>query len=129
MIYELEDHHFEVFKEEARKWMTFWGLTEWEVFFVFSPDEDGCRASCYTKHFDKICHLALNKRPDLCEPPNEISIRKSAFHEVCELLLSSLTFIALDEEIPYTERKGLTESESHAVIRRMENALFAEKVR
>ncbi len=127
MIYELEQRHFDIFKDEARKWLAYWGLTEWEVFFVFEPNTDGSRARCYTKHLDKICHLALNTRPDLCEPPSETSIRKSAFHEVLELLLSSLTFIALDEEIPHDEREGLTESETHAVIRRMEKAMFTEK--
>lgn len=127
MIYELEQHHFDIFKDEARKWLAYWGLTEWEVFFVFELNIEGCRAGCYTKHLHKICHLALNTHPDLCEPPNEMSIRKWAFHEVCELLLSSITFIALDEEIPHKEREGLTESETHAVIRRMENAMFAKK--
>lgn len=127
MIYELEQCHFNIFQKEANKWLVYWGLTEWEVFFVFEPNTDGRRATCYTNHLDKICHLALNTRPDLCEPPSETSIRKSAFHEVCEFLLSSLTFIALDEEIPRNEREDLTKSETHAVIRRMENAMYGEK--
>ncbi|MBS6358354.1 MAG: hypothetical protein KH421_10135 [Akkermansia muciniphila] len=124
MIYETNEKHFSVFKEECIKWIKFFGITEWEIFFVHETYEDGCRAACYTKHLHKIAHLALNKRQEVCEPITDESIKKSAFHEVCELLLSSITFIALDEEIPHHERQGLTESETHEVIRRMENSIF-----
>lgn len=124
MIYETNDEHFSVFKKECIKWINFFGITEWEIFFVHETDEEGCRASCYTKHRAKIAHLVLSKRQDLCEPITYESIKKSAFHEVCELLLATITFIALDEEIPHREREGLTECETHAVIRRLENSLF-----
>nr|DAE79003.1 MAG TPA: hypothetical protein [Caudoviricetes sp.] len=122
MIYELEQRHFDIFKDEARKWINLFGLKDWEIFFRFEEMEDFDRALCRTNWAGKVCNLALARWHS--EERTEGDIRKYAFHEVCELLLTEMERIALDEEIPYTERKGLAEAARHGVIRRLENSVF-----
>lgn len=122
MIYELEQRHFDIFKDEARKWINLFGLKDWEIFFRFEETEDFDRALCHTNWAGKVCNLTLARWHS--EERTEGDIQKYAFHEVCELLLTEMERIALDEEIPYTERKGLAEAARHGVIRRLENSVF-----
>lgn len=122
MPVELPGSYFEIFKDEARKWINLFGLKDWEIIFRFEETEDFDRAICGINWAGKICNLTLARWHS--EERTEDEIRKYAFHEVCELLLTEMERIALDEEIPYTERKGLTEAARHGVIRRLENSLF-----
>lgn len=121
---QLSEKDFIVFQEEAKKWIEFWGLKDWEVFFKFEHCESLDRAQCWINWRGRICTLVLAKFQP--EERTECDIRKMAFHESCELLLHDMEAIALDEEIPHEERKGLTESYRHAVIRRLENSIFID---
>lgn len=119
---QLTEKQFEIFKEECQRWIQLFGLKDWEIFFRFEETEDLNRAECRINWLGKVCNLVLS--PWHSEERSEGEIRKYAFHEVCELLFAEMEKIALDEEIPYEERIGLTESARHGVIRRLENPVF-----
>lgn len=119
-MYSLTEDDFQTFKSECQKWLDFFGLTEWEISYRFEYLETG-RAESRINWLGRQCVFCLTTHgPD----HDHFDVRKSAFHEACELLLVIMERTALDEEIPYNERKGLVESERHAVIRRLENSVF-----
>ena len=126
MPVELTETQFEVFKEEAGKWLEFFGLKDWEIRFSFEHNDDFDRARCYTNWLGRICTLELARWQS--EERSDEEIRKVAFHEVCELLLAEMENISMDEEVPYSERKGLLETSRHGVIRRLENSVFKQSI-
>lgn len=119
---ELKESDFEEFKKEAKRWIDLFGLKDWKVEYAFSELEDAY-AQYSLQWQGKIALITLNKYPAK-ESSDYINVKRTAFHEVCELLLADMEYIALDEEIPYSERKGLTEAARHGVIRRLENSVF-----
>lgn len=121
-MYQLTEDDFEIFKEEACKWIDFFGLKDWVVYYSFEHLDD-CRAQCMANWSAKACSLTLGKFPERELTENEI--RRHAFHEVCELLVSDFEFMALNEDVPLEERKRLTEVARHGLIRRLENSVFA----
>lgn len=119
-MFQLSEKDFDIFKSECLKWIDLFGITEWEISFSFEYLENA-RAECRINWLGKTCVICLT---NFSPKYDKFDIKKSAFHEVCELLLTEMEYISLDEEIPYDERKGLTESARHSVIRRMENSIF-----
>ncbi|WP_304048942.1 hypothetical protein [Desulfovibrio piger] len=118
---QLDNQAFALFKSECQKWIDLLGLKDWSVNFAFEHLESS-RAECLVNWTGKSCTIVLGKFP---KDDMEIDdVRKSAFHEVCELLLTDMEFTALDEAIPHDERKVLTEVARHGVIRRLENSVF-----
>lgn len=118
---QLTEKDFTIFKEEAQKWIDTFGLKDWEVTFDFSPLENSS-AECRVNWHAKAALLTLGQFPRW--EVTQDDVRRSAFHEVCELLLSDMEFTALNDEILHAERKLLTEVARHAVIRRLENSIF-----
>lgn len=118
---ELTDKDFQCFKDEANHWIRFFGLLDWRVDYSFEK-LNGCYAEIRSNFQGKCATIALDRFPE--EELSTDQIRKSAFHEVCELLLRELCNVALNDEIPYEEREKLTEIAAHGVIRRLENTVF-----
>lgn len=118
-MYDLTEEDFQIFKAECKKWLDFFGITEWEISYSFEYLESRAESRIHWR--GKQCTFCLTTHSPKWD---KFDARKSAFHEVCELLLTEMEFTALDEEIPYKERKGLTESARHGVIRRLENSVF-----
>lgn len=122
---ELTERDFEIFKDEAQYWIDKFGLLDWRIDFDFAKLDDDRSAQLDYMWKGKCCCICLNKWP--LKRYSEEEIKQSAFHEVCELLLVELRRTALDEEIPYEERAGLTDAAAHGVIRRLENSVFKMK--
>lgn len=118
---QLTEGDFALFKAEAEKWIALFGLKDWAVTFDFSPLENS-RAECCVNWHAKAALITLGQFPR--GEVTQDDVRRFAFHEVCELLLSDMEFTALNEEIPHAERKLMTEVARHAVIRRLENSVF-----
>lgn len=121
---QLTESDFAIFKSEAKKWIALFGLKDWDVTFDFSPLESS-RAECCVNWHAKAALITLGQFPR--GEMTQDDVRRSAFHEVCELLLSDMEFTALNEEIPHAERKTMTEVARHAVIRRLENSIFESR--
>lgn len=121
---ELKEHDFQVFKDEADFWIKEFGLFDWSITYAFEELED-CYAECRINWQGKCAELALHKWPH--KERSKQDIRKSAFHEVCELLLTDLEYHTVNDAIPQEERERLTEMARHGVIRRLENSIFKQK--
>ena len=114
-------HHFEVFKKEFLKWVDFWGLKGWAIEFGHTINKDA-RASIAWRLTGRIAFVQLSReweQRDSVITDNEV--RKSAFHESCELLMGRLEMMASGKT---QNNKDCVEEEIHNVIRTLENVVF-----
>lgn len=121
-MYALTESDFKLFKLECQKWLSFFGITEWEISYLFES-LDGTRAESRVNWRSRQCVFVLTTHSPKAD---RFDVQKSAFHEVCELLLTELELLAFDDEIPQEARRDMAESARHAVIRRLENSVFAK---
>ncbi len=111
---------------EALFWIEYFGLLGWNVEFSHDEHQDDSRASCGWKITGRIINLNLNRvwerRPDKIR--NE-EIKRCAFHEVCELLLSRIGMMGKGR---ISNNNDLVDEEIHNIIRTLENTIFKRKV-
>ena len=113
-IHELTDKDLEIFKKECLKWIDIFGLRGWRIKYTLT-EKEGIYGSCSTNLTGKTATITLAKFMD----KNDYSIdriKKTAYHEVCELLLARINALA---DYRHTTRDELTE-EIHNIIRTME---------
>lgn len=122
---ELKDQDFQIFKDEAQYWIDQFGLLDWRIGFAFEKI-DGFYAESRTYWYGRTATLVLNKWQD--EPIETEQIRKSAFHEVCEVLLTEMRNIALNKSIASEEHEDMFIGAAHGVIRRLENSVFKNHI-
>ena len=117
---------FDIFKAECEKWIKFFGLTEWEIDYAFVKDDEKIDAWV---SFDEIngmlaiiCMNSTWKERDK-NFYNIENIKKTAFHEVCEVFMAKLVRLA-------SARYCVAEDEitlaKHEIIRRLENTFYKE---
>jgi hypothetical protein len=114
--------HFELFKQEHQKWVDFFGLKEWKVYYIHGGSEDDGNSlawSIFNADNSRIVTIGLTV--DLGETiPTEHLIMESAFHEACEMLLYKLYILGIQRFLRVEE----LEEARHEVIRTLENAVF-----
>jgi len=118
--YETSETDFNVFQQESLYWINKFGLTNWEIMFKHNLyDEETDRALCYIEPQSHIATLVL---PFLWYSikPSEYLIRRSAFHEVMEILLAEISILANER----FASKDKIETAIHSFIRIMENIVF-----
>ena len=115
--YKTTDEHFEIFRDEVAAHCSNLGLTDWHL-EVFHKDTNGSRASCITSLEDMVANITLDPTWDV--EPTEQSLRETAFHESCELLLAPLHHLSHRRTVTDWE----IESARHAIINRLHNAFF-----
>lgn len=115
--------HFKVFIAECEKWVDLFQLRSWEVRYKHqdSDIDKNWNAWCMTSWCDRTAHLGLAKNWGPIKPTKR-EVRISAFHEVCELLLSRLIIEAKVDRCP-TELDSIKE-QTHTIIRRLEHAIW-----
>ncbi len=112
---------FVLFRKEAKKWLEWWNLLDFDVCFQHVQDISGSLASCSSNIL--ACTATLFLAPDWKDNPVSNSrIKRSAFHEVSELRLARLCVLA---ESRFINRYEI-EEETHALIRVFENRIFGE---
>lgn len=121
--YETTAEHFEHFTGEAERFISLFGLQDWQVAFHHLPLED-CRANCRFDCQAKQASISLAAEWSQYDALSPEKISKTAFHEVCELLLADMYGAATDVDVSGRLREERFERTTHAVIRRMENAVF-----
>lgn len=118
--------HFEIFKTECQKWIEIFGLKNWQINYVHKKLEDS-RASTSFNCVGGIATIFLNTNWDekASYEFDVNDVRKSAFHEICELLLGRLNNMV-------EQRYGLhvqdIEEEIHRIIRILENVLWEKDI-
>jgi hypothetical protein len=114
---------FEIFKKECLKWINFFGMIDFEYFFYHEEpnDSDGNMRACVRVDIvGRIVSFFLI--PDWKrEITNERTVKKVAFHEVCEVLLWKLAGGAIGDI--HLNLKQTVE-ETHKIIRILENKVF-----
>ena len=115
---------FEIFKREAELWIGRLGLTDWSVDFFHSDNPDGrpCRAWFRGEIEGRFCLIGLSPDWSGIKITDE-AVRKSAFHEVCEVMLMPLAWVA---ECRYAREEEIPEA-THTIIRRFENLFYGKK--
>ena len=112
---------FEVFKAECDRWIEFFNLNDWEVYYKKVEDDEN-RGSIIVDVSARTANIYLMM--DWGNHPVRITdeeVKKVAFHEACELLLSPIMYMV-------GQRYDLSESnvvgELHGIIRTFENRIF-----
>lgn len=115
--------HFKIFKAECEKWLTRLNLRNWEVKYYHKEEDDSIFSWCNFSYSGRSADVCLNINWPEKVPITEYELKRSAFHEVCEILLYPLRYLG--------ECRFLTDSEIdpevHNVIRILENALWRTK--
>lgn len=119
------EEHFRIFQEESLRWIEFFGLKGWQVEFRHENVEGknyraACSASLYAR--TSALTLTVDWKHD---PVTELKVRRSAFHEVCELFFSRIEILANDR----TTNEDMVREEIHHIIRTMENTVFQTQER
>ena len=117
--YTTTSEQFKIFKDEAEFWKHYLGLLDWEIYYEHSFIGEG-RAKCLGDPQARIVTIVLTTEWH-CSHILEQEIRKSAFHEICEVLLYPLR--QMIESNQYIADSDI-DSQIHQIIRRLENTLF-----
>jgi hypothetical protein len=120
-VWETNESHYEIFKSECNYWIERYGLIGWEIHFDHSII-DKSRASCVSYGPGRMVALTLGTEWHGLEPTPE-SIGKTAYHEVCELLLADLVEAATNRKFDADD----LEAKTHAIIRTLENVHWPER--
>ena len=111
---------FDIFRNECEKWISFFGLTEWETLIQHKELTNGAWATCSSGYAEKQAELTLNTEWQDERPLNEEMLKTFAFHEVCHLLFSDLVSIGMARYVEESE----FENKEHEVISRLTNSVF-----
>lgn len=116
--------HFKIFKEECQEWIEAFGLKDWFVDFYhedWSEHHGDAKAWCRWNVEGMIASVCLSLEWGNEKPIDE-TVKMSAFHEICHLLIGRLFDLATDRYIQKIE----IDVEAHAIIRRLENAFMRQ---
>jgi hypothetical protein len=109
-------------------WVDYFGLKDWDLDQVHLDEEDGSHASCRSVWRQKVAAISLTKSCETIledtQKNRQATIRRAAFHEVCELLLAEVRRAAEDRFV--TEDQ--IESAIHGVISRLTNTVYKESL-
>lgn len=111
---------FAIYCEEFDRWKERLGLHEWDVGHARIPDIEDKLAQLTYKLKARVAFTTLCDNTGPCDyAKQERSVRETAFHEACHLLLASLSLMA-EEYVAET----LVDGEVHAIINKLQAALF-----
>lgn len=120
------DRHFQVFKKECNYWINQLGLKGWDIRYVHQDLAGDSNAAAYFEAGEDITNrigtIGLARSDFKRKLTNEY-IKLCAFHEVCELLLHRIQYLAKSR---YCQEEDIDE-ERHNLIRIMENSIFNRK--
>ena len=109
---------FSLFKSECLKWIEFFGLKGWDIYFDEKAkcEEDNMAETCYGPLTARnvTFHFKGSDNPAFHDP------KRCAFHEVCEVLLYRVHCLG---ESRYVQPSEIDEA-IHDVIRILENTVY-----
>lgn len=111
---------FETYRKEIQRLIDIFGLKGWHLFFRHESLNDSFAEIRYNMSARNAVFV-LNTEFDTIDY-SEDQIKRSAFHEVCELLLARISNLA---KFRYTTEEEIDE-EIHNIIRILENTVFAK---
>lgn len=120
-FHELSRENYEYFQKMFSIWQSRLGQICWRVDFGFrdlSGDESYALTHYNTNGMVALVELSTKWRD---REPTEINLENTAFHEVCELLITPLETLARSRKFD----EDAIEHERHTIIRILENFAFA----
>jgi hypothetical protein len=115
------------FISECKRFVDFFGLHDWQIYYEPHDEDEGARAMCTTDAMTNlgggmIARLSWSVEwiKDKGTDKRELSV--CAFHEVLELMLSLIRDYATNKNINVSQRE--VDNEIHRLIRRFENKVF-----
>lgn len=115
------ENDFKLLEKEGKKWIAFFGLKGWEINFLHKNDDLDSLGYTKFNYTNRIADVVLCKDWGK-RKVTEKEIKKTAFHEICEVLMYRLRYIAESRFITDVE----TNEEIHNIIRILENTIFFE---
>ena len=104
---------FTIFQEEALYWQSYFGLSEWKIYFIYKNLKDRY-ADILMRWESMSVSIRLNKA---WTGKEEIEVRRCAFHEISHLLVVELQSYSYHRDV---------EEQVHKIIRILENSIFKE---
>ena len=120
---QLTEQDYEKFCIFSKAWKEFFGLNNWNIQIHFDDTENEDNYLAYTTF------VADNHRADIYlvsewrEEVTDEELNDIAFHEICEVLLARVRYLAEKRHI----REGEVESEIHGVIRILEATILRKQ--
>lgn len=115
--YKTTSEHFKIFQEECSYWIEYFGIIDHRIGFYHIDDSNSYGYCCVNKdRSDRCAGLYLSTDFGINEP-TEFQVRKTAFHELCELM-----FLKISDSLPVDRQANLV----HEMIRRFENTIFRD---
>ena len=116
--------YFDAFNDEVQKSLERVGIKSWAVRVLLCDPKDntdlgGNKAITSCRPVARNADIVLSTTWENDEP-SEYKVRRTAFHEVCELLLVRAGCIAFNQKASGED----WEEETHVIIRTLENAVF-----
>ena len=125
MTYKTTKKDFEIFKKECLKWIEYFQLSGWKFCFFHEDNKQLGKALGWScgNYMGRVASIgiSLNWGDDKA---NILDLKRTAFHEVCEIMLCSLHVLAFDRNWD----EDIWDAESHTVIRILENSVFKESL-
>jgi len=112
---------FKEFRAEVEFWVKIFGLHDFYIEVQHDQTSDTDLATTYFVLEGKHALITLQKNWG-ADPPYKDQIKRTAFHEVAEILLSSLWLLACKREFSEDE----IERERHAIINRLDHGLWKQ---
>ena len=124
---ETTENDFKWFVEEAKHWISRFGLLGWRFYFSHKDNpEGGCIAwiNWPENIEDRVFTIGLSKTisDEVCKI-TRVDIRRAAFHEVMEAFIYRLSYLARSRVAYQSE---ITE-EGHNIIRTLENVVWEKE--
>jgi hypothetical protein len=112
--------HFRIFQAECEKWIEFFGLYGWNIHYKHTKIE-GCYGQCFYNIVGRVATIELSTDFDHNHKAILTSVKETAFHEVCELLLAKLRDLSTGK---LSSNYDIVDEEIHSIIRILENKVF-----
>ena len=120
----LNDEHYKIFENECLKWVKFFHLYDWKLIYHMETLGDLALAEIRFDTEHKSAIIVLNQEWEDFEFSIE-QLKRSAFHEVSELLLTDVRAML---DLRCRNKDELINTEVHRVIRRLENSIFEKEL-
>jgi len=112
----------DVFVKECNRWQRYFSLGNWMFEYTNDKDEPAVCGSTDASVRDK--HALINLNSALGIKFDIRRVKETAFHEVCEVLLTPLRQMALGQ---YPANEHTVDEACHEIIQRLTNTIYREE--
>ena len=111
----------DVFVKECMRWQEYFNLKNWRLEYTNNKEAPEVFGSTDASIRDRQAFVNLNP----ANPGNISLVKETAFHEVCEVLLTPLRQMALGQ---YPANEHTVDEACHDIIQRLTNTICREEV-